>query len=72
MFKSNNFKSNKKEDKRKEILAWFKGLTNLKKAEIMQPYFPKYDIKDMPLILLFKDLDFNKRLEMYEKEGSKK
>jgi len=65
------FNSNK-EDKKKEMLAWFRGLTGLKRAEVMQPYFPKYDIKDMPLIMLFKGLDFDKKLEMYEKERSKK
>jgi len=65
------FNSNK-EDKKREMLAWFRGLTNMKRAEIMQPYFPKYDIKDMPLLLLFKNLDFNKKLEIYKREGSKK
>jgi hypothetical protein len=60
--------SNKK-DKEKEMLAWFRGLTNLKRAEVMQPYFPKYDIKDMPLIVFFKHMDFNKKLEIYKKEG---
>lgn len=65
-------KKEKEKDKEREILAWFRGLTDLKRAEVMQPYFPKYDIKDMPLIMLFKDLDFKKRLEMYEKERSKR
>ena len=60
--------NSKKEDKKKEMLAWFRGLTNLKRAEVMQPYFPKYDIKDMPLIILFGNMDFEKKLEMYEKE----
>lgn len=64
--------NSKKEDKKKEILAWFRGLTDLKRAEVMQPYFPKYDIKDMPLLMLFGNLDFEKKLEMYKKEGNKK
>ena len=64
--------NSKKEDKKREMLAWFRGLTNLKRAEIMQPYFPKYEITDMPLLLLFKNLDFNKKLKMYEKESDKK
>ena len=64
--------NSKKEDKKREMLAWFRGLTNLKRAEVMQPYFPKYDIKDMPLHLFFRNLDFDKKLEMYEKEGSRK
>jgi len=65
------FNSNK-EDKKIEMLAWFRGLTDLKKAEVIQPYFPKYDIKDMPLILLFKNMNFNKKIEMYKKETGKK
>ena len=63
--------SNKK-DKEKEMLAWVRGLTNLKRAELMQPYFPKYDIKDMPLFMLFGNLDFEKRLEIYEKEQKRR
>ncbi|MBA7545614.1 hypothetical protein ES705_37983 [subsurface metagenome] len=62
------FKSNK-EDKEKEMLAWFRGLADLKRAEVLQPYFPEYDIKDMPLIMMFKNFNFKKRSEVYEKEG---
>ena len=65
------FKSNK-EDKEKEMLAWFRGLANLKRAEVLQPYFPEYDIKDMSLIMMFKNFNFEKRLEVYERERSKK
>ena len=65
------FNSNK-EDKEKEMLAWFRGLAELKRAEVLQPYFPRYDIKDMPLIMIFKNFNFKKRLEVYERERSKK
>lgn len=64
--------NSRKEDKKREMLAWFRGLTDLKRAEIMQPYFPKYDIKGMPLLMFFGNLDFEKRVEMYERERSKK
>ncbi|MBA7533768.1 hypothetical protein ES705_47139 [subsurface metagenome] len=64
------FKSNK-EDEEKKMLAWFRGLAGLKRAEVLQPYFPEYDIKDMPLIMIFKKFNFNKRLEMYKKEQEK-
>jgi len=37
-------------DKKKEMRAWFRGLSPLERAKAMQPYYPKYDITDMPLI----------------------
>ena len=55
-------------DKKKEMRAWFRGLSPLESAKAMQPYYPKYDITDMPLILLFKNMDIKKKSEMYEEE----
>jgi hypothetical protein len=59
-------------DKKKEMRAWFRGLSPLERAKAMQPYYPKYDITDMPLILLFKNMDIKKKSEMYEKGRNEK
>jgi len=58
---------NNEKDKNREMLGWFRGLPPLERAKAIQPYYPKYDVTDFPLILLFKNMDFKKKSEMYEK-----
>lgn len=60
-----------KEAKEKEIMSWYKTLPNMAKIRAIQPYFPNYSIADHPLITLFRGMNFQSKLEIYENEKEK-
>jgi len=62
---------NKPKIEEKKIIAWFRTLSEIEKARVMQPYFTKYSINGMPLITLFKNINYKSKLEIYEKEKNK-
>ena len=41
-------------DKKKEMRAWFRGLSPLERAKAMQPYYPKYNITKLEQRNIFK------------------